>query len=140
MEYSEILIVSSFSPGYPEREIISICEASAPGPLATIGGILLYANGSFMQLIEGDTQSVQVAYENVRTAAWHFDIHILLSEKIEARRCEGWGFSHVPLGKSIDTLSQSSPHYFPFKKREIKQRVKKGDARYVLKTFIDTNR
>jgi Sensors of blue-light using FAD len=141
MDFSEIILVSSLSPGCEEGEIISICDASIRSNSSNnLGGILLYAHGSFMQLIEGDSQGVTAAYKRITQSPWHFNIHVLLSQEMEERLCGAWSFSHVPLGKKIDRISESSPHFFPFKKKEIKERVQKGNARDLLKGFIENNR
>jgi hypothetical protein len=126
MEFSEILFASSLTPGCDESELSLIFEASAHRISSNnTGGVLLYAHGCFMQLIEGNTENVIAAFEQSCKANWHFDIHILLRERIDERLCEGWGFSHVRLGKKIDRVSESSHHFFSFKKSEIKERVKK---------------
>ena len=58
-----------------------------------ITGILLYRGGNFMQVLEGDEQSVRYLYEIIYEDPRHKDIFILFEEVIPEREFPNWSMA-----------------------------------------------
>lgn len=61
-----------------------------------VTGMLLYAQRSFMQQLEGDPETVQAIYGSIVADSRHTDIRLLSRREIERRRFPDWsmGFAH----------------------------------------------
>lgn len=71
-----------------------------------ITGMLLYANGNFIQLLEGDESDVQQAFRKISADPRHSDVTHLASGNTELRLFPDWNMGF----KSIGALSTA-----PFK-------------------------
>ena len=74
-------------------------------------GLLLYAQESFMQHLEGEPEAVDPLFERIRADDRHTDIRIVSHEEITARTYEGWamGFGFP----QPDELARVLPGYDP---------------------------
>ena len=68
-------------------------------------GMLLYKDGSFMQVLEGEKENVFRTYARIQKDTRHKDIFLLREREIESRNFDGWsmGFKSV---KSSDLESR----------------------------------
>ena len=64
-----------------------------------ITGMLLYKDGSFMQVLEGNKENVFRTYARIQKDTRHKDISLLREREIEDRNFGGWSLGF----KSIDT-------------------------------------
>lgn len=64
-----------------------------------ITGMLLYADGSFLQVLEGDEHRVRALYEHIRRDSRHTRLYILHEAEISRRQFPDWsmGFRLVDL-------------------------------------------
>ncbi len=71
---------------------------------SNITGMLLYAEGSFIQLLEGPRQEVQSLYEDIKKDSRHTNIVLLYEEEITTRYFGEWsmGLADVKLRDLID--------------------------------------
>ncbi len=62
-----------------------------------VTGMLLYRSGSFLQLIEGEAETLRGLYATIRDDARHRNVITLMDEAAEARDFESWtmGFRHL---------------------------------------------
>ncbi|MFZ6819127.1 BLUF domain-containing protein [Undibacterium sp. Ji22W] len=70
----------------------------------TITGHLLYANGRFLQVLEGEPKQVHQTFEYIKHDVRHQHVTLLLEQTIEERAFMHWnmGFRHL----STDELDQ----------------------------------
>lgn len=67
-----------------------------------ITGMLLYQNGTFMQMIEGDKQVILDLYDDIRKDDRHTGIHKVLAGDIEERNFEDWSMGFFNMDKAGD--------------------------------------
>ncbi len=69
-----------------------------------ITGLLLAANGRFLQVLEGPEESVSLTMDRIREDPRHHDIAILVDEPIEARAFADWAMAYRDQGHPADLL------------------------------------
>lgn len=81
-----------------------------------ISGILLYKDGSFLQLIEGEDASINALYASISKDPRHHDIVVVFDEPISERLFGDWSMGFYDLG---DPAVKSLPGYSPFMGRSL---------------------
>lgn len=76
-----------------------------------ITGMLLYANGNFMQVLEGDATAVHRTYARIAKDPRHKNLTILLEEQIATRQFEGWSMGFRSLSEET---ARRLPNYAPY--------------------------
>ena len=76
-----------------------------------ITGMLLYAQDSFLQQLEGEDAAVEETFARIAGDERHTDVRVLSRREVDARRFPGWtmGFEHP----EADSLSERLPGYRP---------------------------
>ena len=67
-----------------------------------ITGMLLYQNGTFMQMLEGDKQVVLDLYDDIRKDDRHTGFHKVLAGDIKQRNFEDWSMGFFNMDKAGD--------------------------------------
>ena len=86
-------------------------EARVDNEKRGVTGLLLYHNQSFMQVIEGEEETVRhLYYEGIFHDNRHTAVHALINEPITERRYKGWsmGFRNIE-GKDFENLDGFVP-------------------------------
>lgn len=83
-----------------------------------VTGMLLYGNGTFLQVVEGDDQVVDELVEKILKDSRHDDIQVLSRKSIAEREYAEWSmgfeqFSDEDLGK-VEGLANFRPDNFTF--------------------------
>lgn len=94
----QLVYVSSAVRLLREPELLEILEvARANNSQLDVTGMLLYAGGSFIQVLEGDAQMVERVVRKIKRDARHRGFLTLLDRVLEERDFEGWnmGFHRV---------------------------------------------
>ena len=65
-----------------------------------ITGMLLYQNGTFMQMLEGEKQVVLDLYEDIKKDDRHTGFHTVLEGDIEARNFQDWSMGFFNMDKA----------------------------------------
>jgi hypothetical protein len=65
-----------------------------------ITGILLYQQGTFMQMLEGDKQAVLEMYHRISRDPRHTAVHTVLDGEIGQRNFSGWSMGFVNMDKT----------------------------------------
>ncbi len=103
-------------------------------------GMLLYKDGSFMQVLEGKKENVFRTYARIQKDTRHKDIFLLRERKIESRSFDGWsmGFKSVKSSdlESIPGFSQLSGGLFS----SVAYSEKPHIALKLLKSFHENTR
>lgn len=83
-----------------ENDLEDILEKSRRNNrAANITGVLLFHDGNFLQVLEGDNKSVLACYERIGKDTRHRSCFILQSEYKSARTFADWDMAYVPFSK-----------------------------------------
>jgi hypothetical protein len=76
-------------------------------------GLLLYAQESFMQHIEGEADAVDAVFESIRSDDRHTDIRVVTHEEITAVTYDGWamGFGFPKPAELAEVLPGYDPRF-----------------------------
>ncbi|MFZ5482597.1 MAG: EAL domain-containing protein [Pseudomonadota bacterium] len=89
-------------------------EAATANRAAGISGCLIYREGCFMQLLEGQRERVQALYDRIRADARHGDCHLVLETPIAARAFRDWGMALPDVSLGLPEAAASLPRRITF--------------------------
>ena len=97
--------------GTPELKDILDISAERNEPVG-ITGMLLYAEGCFIQVLEGEAESVDATYARIERDQRHFNLILLERKEITARSFAQWsmGFKQVT-GEEIRKHHSFAPFF-----------------------------
>ena len=93
-----LIYVSSATRVMSEEDLEAILEKSrVKNASLGITGMLLYATGNFIQVLEGEKEAVDELYATIEKDERHRDCMLLLEEEITERNFPAWsmGFRHL---------------------------------------------
>jgi hypothetical protein len=100
------LIYSSYAvPGLNEEELKSmLVQSRKRNKEHLVTGLLLYFDGKFLQLIEGEKQTIKQLYHNITNDGRHSGVLLLKDGDIDVRYFADWsmGFRTVQSHELID--------------------------------------
>jgi hypothetical protein len=102
-----------------------------------VTGMLLYADGNVMQVLEGEKAVVLELFQTIKLDKRHSGIFVLVEQEIAARQFASWsmGFKHI---KEADLAKfPAAAQIFKARQDEILLRSRAGNALTILKTFAD---
>ncbi|HOY02278.1 MAG TPA: BLUF domain-containing protein [Zoogloea sp.] len=111
MPLVQLIYVSSACRELSDEELDHILESSIRhNTQQGITGVLLYTNGSFMQVIEGEEAAIEETYSRICDDDRHKDVFLLSKEVIAKRDFPRWamGFRRLSRGEF-----ESHPAYAP---------------------------
>ena len=76
-----------------------------------LSGLLLYANQSFLQILEGELDELTVLYERIATDARHTRLRLLVSAPISTRKFACWSMGFEQIDER--QMSASLPGFMP---------------------------
>ena len=131
-----IVYVSTSIRLLSDEELIDILTvARQKNAEHNITGVLLYSEGTFLQVIEGDNENVDAIFANIKNDKRHKNIITLIDEAIPHKNFSEWamGFTSVKPDKSEELLG--------YLNAADKLNVIDGNSAAVstLKTFIESN-
>jgi hypothetical protein len=97
----QLLYVSNTMPAVPSAMLDDILAASRRrNAAAGITGLLLYMDGAFLQVLEGDASAVDDTYARIRADPRHWEARILLEQQTTVRAFGQWsmGFQRLAPG------------------------------------------
>jgi hypothetical protein len=95
--------------------------------------MLLYDDGSFLQVLEGPRQAVETLFEKIKADRRHEQIVLLSSREIEEREFSDWQMGFVRL----DRLEHRPPGYSNFLRGGGATEERGSAASRVLSSFRD---
>lgn len=141
MPLMHIIYVSTARDELAADELAAIMTSSVRNNAAVaVSGMLLYAGGNFMQVLEGPEKAVEETYARISRDPRHHGVFVLERGPIAARSFESWGMGFRRLGR--EELA-SHRGFAPFFERGFDPRVigaKPGLAMEILQTFAATQR
>jgi hypothetical protein len=103
----------------------------------SITGMLLYADGSILQVLEGEKEVVQEAFRIIELDERHSGIFVLIEQEIATRQFASWSMGFKHLTKLDLEKFPTAVHVFKTRRDEISQRSRAGDAFAILQSFAD---
>lgn len=112
MELCQLIYVSRASRAFSHADLRALLESAVRfNECRGITGLLLYAGGTFMQVLEGTEGDVDATMERIRRDARHHDINVLSKSAVPAREFGRWSMGlHEVDAEDIRSL----PAYAPF--------------------------
>ncbi|MES2472605.1 MAG: BLUF domain-containing protein [Pseudomonadota bacterium] len=96
----QLMYVSSTPRDIAPASLNEILDASrANNALLGVTGLLIYIDGGFLQILEGDERTVRELYMRICTDRRHWEVRMLLDREVEDRAFTGWsmGFERPSL-------------------------------------------
>lgn len=87
------------APVTPELVDTILGQCRAHNPALGITGVLCHCGESFMQVLEGGRDAVNVLYGQIVRDPRHRDIELLYFEEVTERCFAGWTMGHVNLAR-----------------------------------------
>ncbi len=108
----QIIYVSAARPEASAAQLDAILEAAARhNQRQGITGMLLYAGGSFLQVLEGEEEAVDETFRRISRDARHAGIMVIQREHVAERSFSQWNMGFRRL-KTEDAAAH--PAYAPF--------------------------
>lgn len=136
MKLVQLIYVSSAIKKLSNDELDAILQSSVQhNQRQEITGMLLYSDGNFMQVIEGEESKINETYERICEDTRHRNIILVNQETIAEREFESWSMSFRRLSLRD---AEENPTYAPFFINGIdaaKMLTQPGLAKGLLKLF-----
>ena len=94
----QLSYISSAVEPFTTQELLGLLQACREGNASKgVTGMLLYGNGTFLQVLEGEEKVIDGLIERIRKDPRHTDLHILHRHPIERRQYSDWsmGFKRI---------------------------------------------
>lgn len=121
-----------------QNELLEILNTSRQNNIQQdVTGMLLYAEGTFIQLLEGDSETLKKVYQTIQADPRHHNITKMAQGEIANRLFPEWamGFKSA----NATELAEFKGYFNPDNKSYLKQADSSGIIG-MLKTFADVNR
>jgi hypothetical protein len=98
-----LIYVSSAVQLLPEEELLLLLRQSQAKNLNLgITGMLLYKGGNFMQMLEGEEQTVRELYATIRKDPRHHNVLTIITDSLKARNFKDWSMGFQNMDKIAD--------------------------------------
>jgi hypothetical protein len=104
------IYASAATDAFAEYEIPQLLEkARAANEILGITGMLLYIEGSFFQVLEGEPEQVDEVYRSISQDSRHAQVTVIIREPIARRSFGAWTMGFATLGREEagDLLGQN---------------------------------
>jgi len=102
-----------------------------------ITGMLLYADGSVLQVLEGEKDLVLKTFAAIEADKRHDGIFVLIEHEIATRQFASWSMGFKQLSRSDLEKLPAAAHVFQARQDEISIRGRAGEALTILRSFAD---
>lgn len=136
----QLIYVSNASHLLSQDELLAILEASVRhNSRQNVTGMLLYANGSFMQVLEGDDAAVAETMSRIRADTRHHNIYELCASPVDSREFGTWSMGFRALTPADAATWPGYAPYFEHGFEAAHHRGETGVAVEMLKAFAQKN-
>ena len=91
MQVARLMYMSKARPDVGPDEIHAILDAARPrNARQGVTGLLIFAGGYFLQLLEGPEAYVGEIFDAIRADPRHSDVVVLLTDRADRRQFPGW--------------------------------------------------
>ncbi|WP_077285745.1 BLUF domain-containing protein [Cognaticolwellia aestuarii] len=131
-QLTQLIYVSSAKKLLCEEELNDmLTQARKANKKHHITGLLLYQDGNFMQVIEGEAEKIEQLFTNISEDYRHSGIILLLKQAITRREFPDWSMA-------FKKLSPTTPTGFSdFLSSKRNNGLQPGNAKIVLLSFKD---
>jgi len=98
-------------------------------------GMMLYADGSIVQVLEGEKASVQRTFNAILADPRHSGVQVLVEQDIEARDFSEWSMGYQQMNAADVAASPVLQNIFRANCSTLNHRVQPGEALTLLKSF-----
>lgn len=85
-----------------DAQLLEILEVSRRNNAAVgITGLLLYGDGVFFQVLEGDEETVKACFERIKLDNRHQHMLIAAKRNVPQRSFEDWAMGYMPLDREL---------------------------------------
>jgi len=131
-----IVYVSFSNKSLTEDEIVQLLkEVRAKNKAQDVTGLLLYNNEAFIQVIEGEKESIHTLYELIKKDTRHTNVVKLLEEPIEARAFPDWSMGFQRITKKETSEIRGFSDFMLSDNPEEKIKNTTSDVIYLLNKF-----
>jgi len=131
-----LIYVSSAVKLMTDEELIALLEQSREKNLGLgITGMLLYKSGNFMQMLEGERDTVLGLYETIRHDDRHRNVINIIGDDIKHRNFEHWSMGFYNMDKIRDL-----PNFSEYIDQNLTSRIFQADAKFAYKFMVSFNR
>lgn len=133
MKYA-ISYVSTVSSNLNETDIQAILHYSREWNIAhEITGILLYSEGNFFQVLEGDKKLVEDLFKRIENDPRHYDLIRIFQKKIQQEKFTGYKTNFI----SLDSRFSQNELSTYFEQIENLNPAIQTPVRYILQKFSE---
>lgn len=129
----KLLYVSSTKRDFPQQQLEEILAVSRTNNAAqNVTGLLLYIDGGFLQVLEGEADVLRRLYAKIEKDTRHWDVRVLL-DQVASRNFGEWsmGFKAPRTGGPDEGLVEIT-------ESAVRGLIKPGDAQPLLDVLIKT--
>lgn len=107
-----LVYVSSATQLFSETELVELLKRAKENNLRNgITGMLLYSNGNFIQVIEGEEDSVQTLHQKILTDPRHKNVITLLTRPLTQRMFSEWSMGFRNLDQTSEEITPGFTHF-----------------------------
>jgi len=129
----KLLYVSSTKRDFPVDDLEAIlAKARKKNSALSVTGLLLYVDGGFLQVLEGEMDVVRELYKTIARDTRHWDAKVLVDEALP-RNFGEWSMGFRALGTET-----SEPGLVGITQAAIAGLIKPGAAKPILDTLVRT--
>jgi len=133
----QMLYVSGASAPMSDAEIQNILTTSRRNNLRDgVTGMLLWADGVFIQILEGEPETVRRLYQHIQTDDRHRNLMLVLEQAADKRLFTQWSMGF----KQLDAESASDKKLFQISRSALADRIAGDDGGLFLETVLAFSR
>ena len=112
-ELTQIIYSSAAVNEFSPQEIQDLlAQSREKNARLFISGMLLFVDGSFFQILEGETEAVEQLYNTICNDPRHANITVILHEPIAKRLFSEWSMGYADLsGKEADAILETNDFF-----------------------------
>ncbi len=104
MSIRQLVYISAATVPFGDDDLRDLLEkARANNQRQDISGMLVFHNGAFIQVLEGDGNAVDALYEKIDLDQRHTNTQVLLRNDVSERTFEAWSMGYLP-SKSLSDI------------------------------------
>ncbi len=85
-----------------DADLVEILDVSRRNNTAAgITGILLYGEGVFFQVLEGDEEKVKACFERIKADERHLSMLVASERTLPLRSFEAWAMGYMPMDREL---------------------------------------
>jgi len=134
MNILQLIYISHATQKLSEQDLNKIlAEARPSNESRNITGMLLYRDGLFIQVLEGEEAVIEQLLSNIKKDTRHHDVHVVSKQIVKHREFSDWSMGF----KNISHDMEGANSFLESTKEPIDNTLQPSTARKLLATFRD---